>query len=257
MRIIFSLLLFVNSFVFSQERNLSYFNEFNFQYDERNLPYRLLMPFRDNDKKKPLIVFLHGSGERGNDNSLQLIHGSDFFLKVTEKKKFNSYVLFPQCDKNFRWSSHTQDPWKITENDISNTLSVYGELVINLIKQLIENYNIDPYRVYISGLSMGGYGTFDLTSKRPDMFAAAIPICGGSNLSILKNAVSVPHWIFHGELDRVVSVKESRDAFNLLKTHNNYHKYTEFKNTYHNSWEKVFESDEFIKWMFSKTKRKF
>ena len=103
------------------------------------------------------------------------------------------------------------------------------------------------------GLSMGGYGTFDLTSKMPEIFAGAVPICGGANLDILENASTVPHWIFHGELDEVVPVKKSQEAFDMLSKKHSHHIYTEYKNIYHNSWNNVFEEGKFMEWLFSKT----
>ena len=126
-------------------------------------------------------------------------------------------------------------------------------MLIQLISFLISKYNIDKKRVYLMGLSMGGYGTFDLTSKIPKIFAAAVPICGGANLDILDNASTVPHWIFHGELDEVVPVQKSQEAFDLLSKKHSHHIYTEYKNVYHNSWENVFEEGKFMEWLFSKT----
>ena len=127
-------------------------------------------------------------------------------------------------------------------------------MVIELIEYLIKEKNIDTNRIYISGLSMGGYGTFELVSRRPDLFAAAVPICGGANFSILNNSINIPHWIFHGELDRIVPVQKSRDAFNYLRNKKSHHKYTEFKEVYHNSWENVFDDGKFLNWLFSKSK---
>ena len=91
-------------------------------------------------------------------------------------------------------------------------------------------------------------------TRRPDLFAAAVPICGGANFSILNNSINIPHWIFHGQLDRVVPVQKSRDAFNYLRNKKSHHKYTEFKEVYHNSWENVFDDGKFLNWLFSKSK---
>ena len=217
------------------------------------LAYRLLKPYVKTKENVPLLIFLHGSGERGNNNQSQLVHGGKFFLKETENKNFNSYVIFPQCKKNSRWSNHKIDPWVSSDSYNKTLLSDHSEMLVELIFSLIDEYNIDPKRIYIMGLSMGGYGTFDLTSKRPNIFAGAVPICGGANINILNRASAVPHWIFHGELDRVVPVKKSREAFELLSKINSYHFYTEYKNVYHNSWENVFYEGDFMEWLFSKS----
>ncbi len=248
------ILFFISSLSYSQDRELSSYRIFNFTSNNGSMPYRMLNPYSKTDAKIPLFVFLHGSGERGSENQRQLIHGSKFFLRETEKKEFNCYVLVPQCAKNHRWSYHKQDPW-INEGDgKEKKVSHYGNLVIELIESLIKEKNIDRDRVYISGLSMGGYGTFDLVSHRPDLFAAAAPICGGADLELLNNAVGVPFWIFHGDSDKVVPVQKSRNAFKFLIKERDHHKYTEYKGVYHNSWNNVFEEEDYFKWLFSKSR---
>ncbi len=248
-----SILFIISNTLFSQERDISSYLFKNFSYNNDTLSYRLLKPYRKTKENVPLLIFLHGSGERGNNNKSQLIHGGNYFLKETENKKFNSYVIFPQCKKNSRWSNHKIDPWVSSNLYDETLLSNHSEMLVQLIFYLLEEFNIDTKKIYIMGLSMGGYGTFDLTSKRPDIFAGAISICGGANLSILDRAASVPHWIFHGELDRVVPVEKSRQAFELLSKLNSHHLYTEYKNTYHNSWENVFAEGDFMDWLFSKS----
>ena len=241
--------------LFSQSESLNRFLFREFKYENHTLPYRVLEPYTYTEKNVPLIIFLHGSGERGDDNELQLTHGASFFLEKMKKKKFNSYVIFPQCQVNNRWSSEKKDPWLSHDEKIKvSDISLYGKMVIELIEYLIKEKNIDTNRIYISGLSMGGYGTFELVSRRPDLFAAAVPICGGANFSILNNSINIPHWIFHGELDRIVPVQKSRDAFNYLRNKKSHHKYTEFKEVYHNSWENVFDDGKFLNWLFSKSK---
>ena len=150
------------------------------------MAYRLLKPYVKTKENVPLLIFLHGSGERGNNNQSQLVHGGKFFLKETENKNFNSYIIFPQCKKNSRWSNHKIDPWLSSDSYNQTLLSDHSEMLVELIFSLIDEYNIDPKRIYIMGLSMGGYGTFDLTSKRPNIFAGAVPICGGANINILN-----------------------------------------------------------------------
>ena len=145
----------------------------------------------------------------------------------------------------------------LRKNDNLKLSLVYendGILVGHIAYSLIKNNNIDSDRIYISGLSMGGYGTFDLVSYRPDLFAAAAPICGGADLELLKNALDVPFWIFHGDADKVVPVEYSQNAFKLLVSKNNKHRYTEYKDVNHNSWDYVFKEEDYFKWMFSKSK---
>jgi len=248
--------IFFQSLGFSQNRTLDDYHKDIFYFEKDSINYRILEPYIKEKKSVPLFIFLHGSGERGNDNNSQLIHGSDFFLRETEKKEFNSYVIFPQCPKNSRWSYHKVDPWtKKNQLKEKKSISLYGNLVIELIQHLIEEKNIDKNRIYISGLSMGGYGVFDLVSYRPEIFAAAAPICGGANLDLLQNAIEVPFWIFHGDMDRIVSVDNSRKAYNFLieKSKTNI-LYTEYKGVYHNAWDFVFKEENFFDWLFKKKK---
>ena len=252
--VFFIVIIFYSFDTISQKRDKIDFLKLQFSIDNKSINYRLLKPYYETTDNVPLVIFLHGSGERGNDNEMQLIHGANFFLKETEKKEFNSYVILPQCPKNNRWSSHKVDPWVFGHHHKTKDVSHYGSLVIKLIESLIKNNNIDSDRIYISGLSMGGYGTFDLVSYRPDLFAAAAPICGGADLDLLKNALDVPFWIFHGDADSVVPVEYSQNAFKLLVSKNNKHRYTEYKDVNHNSWDYVFKEEDYFKWMFSKSK---
>jgi len=253
--ILFILITFFFFDSIGQQRNENHFLKLQFSKKNQSINYRLLEPYHKTSDDVPLFIFLHGAGERGDDNEKQLIHGSRFFLEQTEKKEYNSYVILPQCPENNRWSYHKVDPWLKGVKDSENKdISYYGSLVIELIENLIENKNVDPNRIYISGLSMGGYGTFDLVSHRNDLFAAAAPICGAADLQLLEDAVNVPFWIFHGDSDRVVPVEKSRDAFNFLIKKKDHHKYTEYKGVYHNSWENVFDEEDYFMWLFSKSR---
>ena len=130
--------------LFSQSESLNSFLFREFKYENHTLPYRVLEPYTYTEKNVPLIIFLHGSGERGDDNELQLTHGASFFLEKMKKKKFNSYVIFPQCQVNNRWSSEKKDPWLSHDEKIKvSDISLYGKMVIELIEYLIKEKNID------------------------------------------------------------------------------------------------------------------
>ena len=189
----------------------------------------------DKEKKWPMILFLHGMGERGDDLELVKIHGIPKI--VNSKKDFSFIAVSPQCPIEFVWRDK--------------------EMLIaleSLLLKLVKNFRIDKSRVYATGLSMGGRGTWAIAAYRPDLFAAAAPICGGADLELLKNALDVPFWIFHGDADSVVPVEYSQNAFKLLVSKNNKHRYTEYKDVNHNSWDYVFKEEDYFKWMFSKSK---
>lgn len=219
------------------------------------ISYRYLEPRKvKKNKKYPLIVFLHGSGERGSDNKLQLVHGAKLFEKKSNRRKFPAYVVFPQCPKEDYWASmrsnkdNVEDPFTF---DFSGPSTEALNNVFDLIKTYQKNPNVDPDRIYIMGLSMGGMGTFEAISRHPEWFAAAIPICGGGDLNFVpKFATKTKLWIFHGAKDDVVLPKYSRDMVQEVIFKGGYPKYTEFPDANHNSWDAAFETQGLLKWLF-------
>ena len=191
-------------------------------------------------------LFLHGVGERGNDNEKQLIHGSKVFLKRENREKYKSWVLFPQCPTNDWWGNENRYP------ELKGTTI---KLVIELMEQMISENNVDSNRVYVSGLSMGGMGTFEILSQRPDMFAAATPICGSGDLNKVKNyAKKLPIWIFHGSLDKVVLPQESLSIAKKIIEEGGNPRLTLYENVGHDSWNDAFEEKDFLSWIHSKSK---
>lgn len=223
------------------------------------LLYQLLKPeIGLGEKKLPLVIFLHGAGERGTDNQKQLGNGSFLFTNVENQKKFPAYVVFPQCPEEDYWASakvdRSQMPLRL-DFDYTRPLTKSLQLVASLIEELKRNESIDANRIYIAGLSMGGMGTFELVHHYPSLFAAAIPICGGGDTSLFdKKAAKIPMWIFHGDADGVVEVKYSRMMVDRIKKYNEEIKYTEYKNVNHNSWDYAFKEPDFLRWLFSNKK---
>ncbi|MEL6945803.1 MAG: prolyl oligopeptidase family serine peptidase, partial [Bacteroidota bacterium] len=213
----FSILL-ANS-VFTQD--FSAFEKRNFtSLEGTTLPYRILYPENyDESKSYPLLLFLHGAGERGNDNEAQLKHGAQLFLESENRVKYPAIVVFPQCPKEDYWArverNREKKEWKYPFFEKpTNALGA----VIELLDQLIRKESVDTDRIYIAGLSMGGMGTFELLSRRPDLFAAATPICGGGNLLMTERyARNTDFWIFHGDEDVVVPVDLSRNMYKRLQ----------------------------------------
>jgi predicted peptidase len=226
--------------------------------DGTEMPYRI---FKDAAKtvngKLPLVVFLHGAGERGNDNEAQLTHGSKLFIEHVDD--YPAIVIFPQCAKESYWSSAEIDrssmPIKI-KFDYKNTAETpYLRAVEELIKEIQKEFSIDKKRIYITGLSMGGMGTFEIVSRNPKCFAAAMPICGGGDaINYNQKAKKVPFWIFHGTDDAVVSVKQSIAMRDALKLKGFDITYTEYQGVNHNSWDNAFAEPDFLEWMFSHKK---
>ena len=223
------------------------------------LLYRQLNPLKiEKDEKYPLVLFLHGAGERGSNNLSQLTHGGLMFTNPVNREKYPAFVLFPQCPDDLYWPSPLRpdgfqqvNPFPLNA-DISKPLGLTKEL----LDIIIEKYPIDKNRIYIVGLSMGGMGTFDLVARYPDLFAAAIPICGGIHTDRLNNInTETAFRIFHGYADSVVPVRFSRDAYVKLKDVGANVEYIEFPGVNHNSWDPTFNMSDFMGWMFKQNKK--
>lgn len=171
--------------------------------------YLIEQPFPDSDtlRKYPLIIFLHGSGERGKDNEDQLKWGVMNFATGQTMKSHPAFVIAPQCPENISWSNFSRKK-NNTEILLQPSPSKPMELVISLIHKLIKTLPVDTNRIYITGLSIGGFGgvdTFDAIQRYPNLFAVAVPVCGGGDVSKVSLISHIPIWIFHGAEDPAVN----------------------------------------------------
>lgn len=224
--------------------------------DGKTLNYRILYPNEYHKSKKyPVLLFLHGSGERGNDNEKQLVHGGDLFLNPSVREKFPAIVLFPQCPEGKTWSSlniKIEDGKKVYQHNADNKPREMAEMLDGLLKEIKKTTKVDAKRFYIMGLSMGGFGTLEMLYLYPDRFAAAVPICGGHMTDLAEvYAKKVPIWFFHGAKDNVVPPYFSRNLYTKLKELGAEVKYTEFPEANHNSWDSTFATPELLSWIFS------
>ena len=220
--------------------------------DGKSLNYRLMKPidFRPS-KKYPLVIFLHGAGERGDDNLAQLTHAAKEFANEERRRMYPAYVLFPQCPKEKKW---VEVDWKLEASKIPEQPSEPMTLVKALVDTMLETAGIDDTRVYITGLSMGGFGTWDAIARYENFFAAAAPICGGGDTATAKRIVDLPIWCFHGAKDPVVKVKQSREMIDALKALRGNPKYTEYPLALHDSWTETYANPELYEWLFAQTR---
>lgn len=217
------------------------------------LKYRLLKPAETNPNQTyPLVIFLHGAGERGDDNVAQLVHGMKDFLNPDRRKKYPCYVVAPQCASDKKW---VEVDWSAKSHVQPENASVSMQLVHDLVVEMIETANVNKNRVYITGLSMGGYGTWDAIARFPDLFAAAVPICGGGDPATVDKFVKLPIWCFHGDQDDAVSVERSRQMIEALKAAGGKPKYTEYAGVGHDSWTATFANPELYNWLFVQERR--
>ena len=228
-----------------------------FKTEDSQLNYRILYP-KDFDRTKsyPLTLFLHGIAERGNDNELQLKYVDKVFLDQNNYANYESVVIFPQAPLDDNWSSRL-----LTENEIRQVFPENEkptkslQLVIKLMDSLVKEDYIDNKRVYLSGLSNGAMGSFELLKNRPNMFASAILICGGGNPRWAKDfAKTTPVWVAHGSDDDVVFPELSINMVKAIIKHGGSPKFTLYENVNHESWFNVFDDPNYLKWMFSFTK---
>ncbi|MBU2997839.1 prolyl oligopeptidase family serine peptidase [Cellulophaga baltica] len=223
------------------------------------LKYRMLLPkdFSE-DKSYPLVLVLHGSGERGDDNEKQLLHGGDLFLKEQLRNSFPAIVIFPQCPESDYWSKvvvdRTKKPFTFDFKYNEGPTNVMT-LVIDLMEEMVYKPYVKSDQVYVMGLSMGGMGTFEILYRKPKMFAAGVPICGGGDVtSVTQYAKSVPLWVFHGAKDNVVNPKSSINMVSAILNNEGFPKFTLYDFAKHNSWDAAFSEPELLPWIFSKTK---
>jgi predicted peptidase len=219
-----------------------------FNCEDGRLLYRLMKPENYDAKEKyPLVIFLHGMGERGDDNDKQLIHGVAEFAKAENRKKYPCFLMAPQCPVTTTWADFG--------NQFKKEPTSAMKLLLEAIPALVKEFSIDDRRVYITGLSMGGFGTWDAIARKPDLFAAAVPICGGGDAKTAESIARIPIWVFHGGKDPVVKPERSRSMVEALKNAGGEPKYTEYANEGHASWVPAYKDADMFAWLFAQKKK--
>ncbi len=221
------------------------------------LNYRKLVPKPfSKGKLYPLVIFLHGKGERGDDNRAQLKHGLKLFADDEGMKRFPAIVVAPQCPADQLWSTTLEQKDTTPKMDQQPTPAM--RLVIELLDSLLLTESVDPDRVYVTGLSMGGFGTFDLITRRPTLFAAAAPVCGGGDPSPakLRRLLDMPMWVVHGTEDKVININRSREMVYALESAGASPRYSELEGFGHNIWDATYRDIELYNWMFSQSKKR-
>jgi predicted peptidase len=213
------------------------------------LPYRLLRPpAYDPQTKYPLVLFLHGAGERGDDNRAQLIHGANDFAGDENRQRYPCFVVAPQCPNGQQW---VEVPWSGAAHAMPEKPSEPLRLTLELLDRLEREFSIDVRRIYVTGLSMGGFGVWDILARQPTRFAAAVPVCGGGDLATAKRLAAVPIWAFHGAQDGAVKPSRSRDMIAALRQAGGSPRYTEYPDAGHDSWTATYRDPEMMAWLFA------
>ena len=212
------------------------------------MPFRLFVPHdRVRSGPLPAIIFLHGGSGAGTDNVRQIsghnTPGTHVWTTPVMQARNPAFVIAPQLLGKNQWSAPDSD-----------ALAPYAALVVELLESLSREFAIDPQRVYLVGQSRGGRGTWDLIAKRPDLFAAAVPLCGDGNAARVVNARRVPVWAFHGAKDTIVPVTGSRDMVAGLRAVGSPVEYTEYPEAGHGVWRLVFAEPKLHRWLFAQAR---
>jgi predicted peptidase len=188
---------------------------------------------KDNSARWPLVIFLHGSGQRGDDVNKVKVHGPPQL--VAEGKQFPFILLSPQCPENAWWTEET-------------------DMLSALIDKIETKYRVDRSRIYLTGMSMGGYGTWALATMEPNRFAAIAPLCGAGNVFTAWKLKDVPMWVFHGDQDHAVPLMRSQEMVDAVKAAGGYPKFTIYPGVDHDCWTVTYNDPEFWKWLLDQRK---
>ena len=214
------------------------------------LPYRLFVPDPEaRARPLPLIVYLHGSGGAGRDNLKQIsggnTNGTHVWTTAELQRRHPTFVVAPQLPEEEQWAAPGLDQ-----------LAPYASLMVELVASLAKEFRIDADRIYLTGQSRGGRGTWDIASKRPELFAAAVPLCGDGNASRVIAARDLPIWAFHGARDEIIPVTGSRELVAALRAAGSSVRYTEYPDAGHNVWTVAYVEPQLADWLFAQRRGK-
>ncbi len=202
----------------------------------------------------PLVLFLHGAGERGSDNARQLKYFPARMAEPEMQTAFPAFVLAPQCASDVWWVDFEGD--RNNPPELKATLNTQSRLALQALDDVMEREPVDADRVYLTGLSMGGYGSWAIAAADPERFAAVVPICGGGELAQAPKLVGLPIWAWHGDADRAVNVECSRQTVAAIRKAGGQVRYTELAGVGHDSWTPAYSNASgVIPWMFGHTRR--
>ncbi len=220
------------------------------QYTDHEFKYRLLAPEPlDQETTWPVVFFLHGAGERGDDNAKQLMYLPSQLANAEHRAKYPAFVVVPQCPAGQFWVRLR--PTNATPDDPDEPPHAM-QIAIGILDHVLDAYPVDRRRIYLTGLSMGGFGSWDLASRYSERFAAVVPICGGGPEPKADRLIKVPIWAFHGADDKIVPVARSRGMIEAIRSAGGEPKYTELEGVGHNSWTPAYDrASGLLDWMFS------
>lgn len=186
----------------------------------------------DPARQWPLLLFLHGAGERGSDLEILKRHGIP--KEIEHGRKLPCVVISPQCPTNERWNIFALEA---------------------LVERVASEHRIDRDRIYLSGLSMGGFGVWGLALRHPERYAAILPICGGGEARYAAALRDLPVWAFHGDLDPVVALQRSQEMIDAIRAAGGSPRFTVYAGVQHDSWTQTYANPEIYEWLFAQRRR--
>ncbi len=214
------------------------------------LLYRWAAPAKiEAGKKYPLVVLFHGAGERGTNNVSQLQWGAEPILRYMREKGIEGYFVAGQVPPGQQW---VETPWGDMSHRMKEKPSEVMGLALELLDKVCAEESVDMSRIYVTGISMGGYGTWDAIQRRPKFFAAAMPVCGGGDTHLAWKIRDVPIWAWHGAVDSVVPVSRSREMVSALWAVDGRIRYTEVPGCDHGVWIPAYASQEALGWLLTR-----
>jgi len=255
LKIVMVIYLSIIGTVFTHAQTFAYKSHTNVNIAGYSMPYRLFVPSEYNaNTSYPLVLFMHGAGERGTDNESHIAYnrGAKLWAEKANQALHPCFVLAPQCPADKQWvnTNWSYGSYSIDDIPVSNELL----MVKDIIETLQTQYNIDASNLFVTGLSMGGYATWDFILRYPQMFKAAIPICGAGDPSKAERIRKMPLRVFHSSDDNVVPVAGSRDmvnAINKFGANNRGNFYTEYTDQGHSAWVNAYNSTDLPVWFFT------
>ena len=197
----------------------------------------------------PLVLFLHGAGERGDDNIQQLKYFPSWLAEPALRRRHPCFVLAPQCRIDERWVDATWTDNRSTPLSALPTVDLAAASAA--VDEVVASEAVDPGRIYLTGLSMGGYGTWDLAARLPDRFAALLPVCGGGDEQQATRLARLPIWCFHGDADNAVPVARSRAMITAVRAAGGRPIYSELPGVGNDSWKPAYRDAFVLDWLFS------
>ena len=234
------------------------YEERSVRVDERGEPvefrYRLLVPDSTvgdaaPSARSPLVLFLHGAGERGSDNLAHLKYLPTWLADPAARRRHPCFVLAPQCRADKRWVDVSWADGASTPQAAAPSVDLAA--AVAALDDVLAREAVDTGRIYLTGLSMGGFGTWDLAARMPERFAAILPVCGGGDERVAGRIAALPTWCFHGDADKAVPVARSRSMIAAVRTAGGQPIYSELPGVGHDSWTSAYRDPFVLDWLFT------